>query len=104
MNIYIGNLDYKVSEAQLQELFSNYGTVASAKIINDKFSGKSKGFGFVEMPNDDEARAAMSALNGQEFNNRAMTATEARPRTEGGGGGGGGERRFNNNRRPRNDY
>ncbi|MBL0050637.1 MAG: RNA-binding protein [Bacteroidetes bacterium] len=104
MNIYIGNLDYKVSEAQLHELFSTYGAVSSAKIINDKFSGKSKGFGFVEMPNDDEARNAMNALNGQELNSRAMTATEARPRTEGGGGGGGGERRFNNNRRPRNDY
>ena len=104
MNIFVSNISFKVREQALKELFQQYGEVSNVRIIKDKETRRSKGYGFVEMPNDDEARNAMNALNGQELNSRAMTATEARPRTEGGGGGGGGERRFNNNRRPRNDY
>ena len=102
MNIYVGNLSYSVTEEDLREAFSAYGTVASAHLIKDKFSGQSKGFGFVEMPDASEAAAAMSALSGKEMKGRTLTVNEARPpandRKGGGGGagrrsGGGGERR-----------
>jgi RNA recognition motif-containing protein len=115
MNIYIGNLDYAVNEQNLQELFQQYGEVTTAKIITDKFTGRSKGFGFVEMSNDGEATSAIEALNGTAMKNRNISVTEARPKEEGSGngnrGGGfnrggdrggfnrggdrGGERRFN---------
>ncbi len=80
MNIYVGNLDFKVNEDELQKLFEEYGTVTSAKIIVDKFSGRSKGYGFVEMENDKEANKAISELNGSEMENREIVVNEARPR------------------------
>ena len=92
MNIYIGNLDYAVNEQQLQELFQQYGEVTSAKIITDKFTGRSKGFGFVEMSNDGDATSAIEALNGTAMKNRNISVTEARPREEGSGNRGGGDR------------
>ena len=96
MNIYVGNLSWDVTQEDLQEAFQAHGQVASVNIITDKYTGKSRGFAFVEMPNDDEARAAISALNDQELKGRNMNINEARPRTEGGrgrGGGGGGRGR-----------
>ncbi|MBS0011246.1 MAG: RNA-binding protein [Bacteroidales bacterium] len=80
MNIYVGNLDLKVNEDDLQKVFEEYGTVSSAKIIVDKFSGRSKGFGFVEMDNDSEANAAIKDLNGSVMENREIVVNEARPR------------------------
>ena len=80
MNIYVGNLDYKVSESDLESLFSEYGTVSSVKIISDKYNGRSKGFGFVEMENDDEAKKAISGLNGSSLKSRDLTVNEAKPR------------------------
>ncbi len=80
MNIYVGNLDFKVNEDDLQKLFEEYGTVNSAKIIVDKFSGRSKGYGFVEMENDKEASKAINDLNGSEMENREIVVNEAKPR------------------------
>jgi RNA recognition motif-containing protein len=80
MNIYVGNLDYKVSENELEELFAKYGSVSSAKIITDKFDGRSKGFGFVEMENNDEAQKAIKALNGYSMESRELNVNEARER------------------------
>ncbi len=90
--LYVGNLSYDVDSSELEQLFGAHGQVVSAQIINDRDTGRSKGFGFVEMSNDDEAAAAIAALNGQQHNGRALTVNEARPREErpGGGGGGGG--------------
>jgi RNA recognition motif-containing protein len=82
MNIYVGNLDYKVDERDLEGIFEDYGTVASSKIITDKYSGKSKGFGFVTMENQDEAKKAIEELNGATFENRTITVNEAKPRKE----------------------
>ena len=95
--LYVGNLSYSMDSSQLQELFSQYGAVNSAEVISDRETGRSKGFGFVEMADDQEAEAAIAALNGQENGGRALTVNEARPREErgggfGGGGGGGGGR------------
>jgi RNA recognition motif-containing protein len=87
--LYVGNLSYGVSDSDLQQLFESHGTVVSAQIIMDRDTGRSKGFGFVEMGTDEEAQAAISALNGQEHNGRALTVNEARPREDRGGGGGG---------------
>ena len=87
--LYVGNLSYNVDSSQLQELFSAHGTVVSAQVISDRETGRSKGFGFVEMGSDEEAQAAIAAMNGQQHDGRALTVNEARPR-EGGGGGGGG--------------
>ena len=92
MNIYVGNLSYSVNDDQLRSMFTEYGTVDSARVIMDRDSGRSKGFGFVEMSNDGEANAAIQALNGQDMGGRALTVNEARPRAERGGGGGGGGR------------
>jgi RNA recognition motif-containing protein len=98
MNIYVGNLSFRATDDGLRELFSQYGEVTSAKIVMDKMSGRSKGFGFVEMPDDSAANAAISALNEKEYMDRTLKVNEARPRTEGdrprrpfsrGGGGGG---------------
>ncbi|MBF0171409.1 MAG: RNA-binding protein [Nitrospinae bacterium] len=85
MNIYIGNLSYTATEDDLRKAFSPYGTVDSARIIIDRATGKSKGFGFVSMPDDTEGRAAIAAMNGGEVAGRKIRADEARPR-EGGGG------------------
>src|SRR5256885_13426938 len=90
--LYVGNLSYQVDSSELEQLFGQHGQVVSAQIINDRDTGRSKGFGFVEMANDDEAEAAIAALNGQEHGGRALTVNEARPREDRGGGGGGGGR------------
>ena len=90
MNIYVGNLSFEVTEEDLQQAFSAFGQVASASLIKDKFTGQSRGFGFVEMPNSTEAQAAIAGLNGKDLKGRALNVNEARPRTEGGGHGGGG--------------
>jgi len=93
--LYVGNLPYNVSSSDLQTLFSAHGTVQSAEVISDRMTGRSKGFGFVEMSNDEEADAAIAALNGQDHNGRTLTVNEARPREQRGGGfrGGYGGRR-----------
>lgn len=83
MNLYIGNLNYGTRDNDLQSLFEQIGEVSSAKIIMDRVTGRSKGFGFVEMPNDDEARKAIEDLNGYTLSNRQITVSEARPRPEG---------------------
>jgi RNA recognition motif-containing protein len=91
--LYVGNLSYNVTSSQLEELFSQHGTVQSAEVIQDRDTGRSKGFGFVQMGSDEEAQGAISALNGQEHDGRALTVNEAKPREErprGGGGGYGG--------------
>ena len=84
--LYVGNLSYNVDSSALEQLFAQHGQVASAQVITDRETGRSKGFGFVEMGNDDEAQAAIAALNGHEHDGRALTVNEARPR-EGGGDG-----------------
>ncbi|GJL50660.1 RNA recognition motif domain-containing protein [Candidatus Nitrospira salsa] len=103
--IYVGGLPYSAVDQELSDLFSPHGNVESARIIMDKFTGRSRGFGFVEMTTDEEAKAAIEALNGSEMGGRTLTVNEARPQTprsrDGGGGfggggygGGGGGRRF----------
>ncbi|NLX06611.1 MAG: RNA-binding protein [Phycisphaerae bacterium] len=90
--LYVGNMSYDTNDSSLEELFGAYGTVESAQVIIDRSTGRSKGFGFVEMGNDDEAQAAIDALNGKEVNGRTLTVNEARPREDrprGGSGGGG---------------
>ncbi len=82
MNIYLGNLDYHATEDQIKNIFEQYGEITSVKIIVDKFTKRSKGFAFVEMSNDDEAKQAIENLNGYTFNNRQITVNEARPKTE----------------------
>ena len=82
MNLYVGNLSFETNEDELQSAFAPFGQVASATIIRDKFSGDSRGFGFVEMPNRDEALAAISGLAGKEVRGRAITVNEARPRDD----------------------
>ena len=98
--LYVGNLAYQVSDADLEQLFSEFGTVQSAQVIQDRDTGRSKGFGFVEMGSDAEAQAAIQGLHDQEVNGRRLTVNEAKPREPrsggggyGGGGGGGGGRR-----------
>lgn len=80
MNIYVGNLDYRVDEKELNDVFSEYGTVSSAKVIIDKFNGRSKGFGFVEMENEDEANEAIQKLDGSSIENRKIMVNEAKPK------------------------
>jgi RNA recognition motif-containing protein len=82
MNIYVGNLSYEVSEDDLRDAFSAHGEVSSANVITDKFTGKSRGFGFVEMPKDDEARSAIEAMNGFDLKGRTLSVNEARPRND----------------------
>jgi RNA recognition motif-containing protein len=82
MNLYIGNISYRTRQNDLAQLFSNYGQVSSATIITDKVTGRSKGFGFVDMPNDNEALAAIEAVNGMDFNGRNLTVNQAKPREE----------------------
>ena len=98
MNIYVGNLSWNLKDQDLSNLFASYGEVISAKIVNDKFTNRSKGFGFVEMANDDQAQAAIAALNGTEVDGRNIVVNESRPKQEGGSGGGGGfkKRSFGN--------
>ncbi|MBP8292992.1 MAG: RNA-binding protein [Caldilineaceae bacterium] len=90
VKLYVGNLSYKSTEEELQRLFAQAGTVKSASIINDRDTGRSKGFGFVEMETDSEAQQAINMFNGKQFQDRALTVNLARPREERGGGGGGG--------------
>ena len=90
MNIYVGNLSWNLKDQDLSNLFATHGEVVSAKIVTDKFTGRSKGFGFVEMANDEQAQAAIAALNGSEVDGRNIVANESRPKPEGGGSGGGG--------------
>ncbi len=90
--LYVGNLSYGVTSSELEQLFSQHGTVQSAEVIADRETGRSKGFGFVQMGSDDEAQAAIAALHGQDHEGRALTVNEAKPREDrprGGGGGGG---------------
>ena len=82
MNIYAGNLLRNLSEDELRQVFESYGTVSTVAIIKDKISGESRGFGFVEMPNADEAQKAIAGMNGRDFKGRAMTVNEAKPRTD----------------------
>ena len=100
MNIYVGNLSWNLKDQDLANLFAEYGEVTVAKIITDKFTGRSKGFGFVEMANDDQAQTAIAALNGTAVDGRNVVVNESRPKPEGeykkrpfNGGGGGGFRR-----------
>jgi len=94
MNIYVGNLSYDTGEEQLRELFGEFGQVQSASIIIDRGTGRSRGFGFVEMSDDSEAQNAIDGLNGKDLDGRALTVNQARSKTESrrGGGGGGGRR------------
>jgi RNA recognition motif-containing protein len=97
LNIYVGNLSFTTTEADLKEAFQAFGEVTSCNIIKDKYSGESRGFGFVEMPNKDEAEKAIGMLNGKDLKGRALKVNEAKPRTDrprGGGGFGGGGRRY----------
>jgi len=91
MNIYVGNLSRDVSEEDLRQAFEAFGKIATASVIKDKYSGESRGFGFVEMPSKDEAQSAIDGLNGKELKGQSLNVNEARPRSEGRGGGG---RRF----------
>src|SRR5579883_813665 len=88
--LYVGNLGYGVTDSDLEAMFAAHGTVESAQVIMDRDTGRSKGFGFVEMKSDQEAQAAIAAMNGKEVDGRALTVNEARPREDRGGGGGGG--------------
>jgi RNA recognition motif-containing protein len=88
--LYVGNLNYTIDSSTLEQLFTPHGQVVSAQVITDRDTGRSKGFGFVEMSSDQEAQAAIAALNGQQHEGRALTVNEARPREDRGGGGGGG--------------
>ena len=104
--LYVGNLSYGVSSNDLQKMFEEYGTVESAQVIMDRDTGRSKGFGFVEMGSDQEAQAAIAALSGKELDGRTLTVNEARPKEGGGGGrggygGGGGGRGGSGGRRER---
>jgi RNA recognition motif-containing protein len=94
MDIYVGSLPYDVTEDELRKAFQGFGSVESANIVKDKFTGKSKGFGFVQMPSKEDAEAAIDGLNGKDFKGRTLTVNKARPRSEGrqsnqGRGGGG---------------
>jgi len=94
--LYVGNLTYGITDGDLTKMFEAHGTVVSSQVIMDRDTGRSKGFGFVEMKTDEEAQAAITALNGQDSGGRPLTVNEAKPKTEGGrggGGGGGGNRR-----------
>ncbi len=95
MNIYVGNLSFETAEENLRQAFEAYGEVSKVNIITDRDSGRSRGFGFVEMPSKGEADAAMTGLNGQELNGQTLNVNEARPRTENSGGNRGGGRRYN---------
>ena len=103
LRLYVGNLSYDVTNSQLEDIFREYGNVRSAQVVMDRDTGRSKGFGFVEMSDDKAARDAITGLNEKEFDGRALSVNEARPREERGGGqrggGGGGGARGSYNRR-----
>ena len=101
--LYVGNLAYNTTEDQLRELFAQAGAVESTTVISDKFSGRSRGFGFVEMTNDNEATAAIEKFNGQDLDGRKIVVNEARPKEDRGGGGGGRGFGGGRDRRPRRD-
>jgi len=88
-NLYVGNLPFEVTEEELQELFAAYGPVASAKVISDRDTGRPRGFGFVEMEQEEDARKAIESLDGQDFKGRNLKVNPAKPREDRGGGGGG---------------
>lgn len=92
MNIYVGNLPFEATDDDLQQLFGAHGEVTSANVIKDRFSGESRGFGFVEMPARKDAEAAITALNGTDLKGRTITVNEAKPKAPKSGGGGGGGR------------
>ncbi len=94
MKLYVGNLPYSTTSPDLERLFTPYGAVSSAQVIEDRLTGKSKGFGFVEMSTNEDGQKAIAALNGKQFEGRTLTVNEARPREDRGGGGGGGGRGF----------
>ena len=98
MNIYVGNLSWQMTDEELRTLFEQYGSVTSAKIVKDKVSGRSKGFGFVEMPEDNEAQNALTSLYESEILGRKIIVNEAQPKPQGGGGGGGGYKKGGYNR------
>ncbi len=98
MKLYVGNLSFKTTEDALRSLFEAHGDVASAQLVMDRETGRPRGFGFVEMPDDTQARAAIEALNGQNIDGRDLTVNEARPREDRGGGGGGGRGGFGGGR------
>jgi RNA recognition motif-containing protein len=89
MNIYVGNLPFNADDAGLRVAFEAHGEVSSAQVVMDRETGRSRGFGFIEMPNQEQAQAAIAALNGSDLGGRTLNVNEARPRTGGGGGGGG---------------
>ncbi|MDP6064071.1 MAG: RNA-binding protein [SAR202 cluster bacterium] len=91
MNIYVGNLPFEIDDTELENTFTPFGEVSSARVIQDRFSGRSRGFGFVEMADDSQAEAAIEALNGKEFSGRPLTVNEAKPREDKRSGGGGGD-------------
>ncbi len=93
INIYVGNLSFGATEDELRGLFQTYGAVDSAKIISDQFTGRSRGFGFIEMSNREEGLKAIEELDSKDFNGRSLKVNEARPKTNTRGGGGGGQRR-----------
>lgn len=90
MKLYVGNLSFSTSEQRLREIFSEHGDVSSATLVMDRETGRPRGFGFVEFSNDEQAKAAMNALNGKNIDGRDLTVNEAKPREAGGGGGRGG--------------
>ena len=97
--LYVGNMSYEMDSSSLGELFAAHGTVTSAEVIADRDTGRSKGFGFVEMSSDAEAQAGIAALNGKDHGGRALTVNEAKPRESRSGSGGGGRREFGGNSR-----
>lgn len=100
MNIYVSNLSYEIKDDDLRQIFEEYGEVSSAKVIKDRYNGKSRGFGFVEMNNEAEGEKAIGELNNEEFLGKAISVSKARPKpATSGAGGGGGDRRSNFNRR-----
>jgi len=102
--LYVGNLGYGVTDSDLAKMFEPHGTVESAQVIMDRDTGRSKGFGFVEMKTEQEAQAAIAALHGQDAGGRSLTVNEAKPRTEGGRGGSGGRGGYGGGRGDRGGY
>lgn len=98
MNLYISNLSYNITDADLRDLFAEYGDIVSAKVITDRETGRSRGFGFVELSDDELAKKAIEELNQASYDEKVINVTEARPREDRGNSGGGGGRRFDNNR------
>jgi len=103
MNIFVGNLSYSTTEESLREIFEPHGEVSSIKVIKDRETGRSRGFGFVEMPNDEQGRAAISAIDGTEIDGRQLKADQARERQDRGGGDRGGDRGGGRGGPPRRD-